>query len=184
MKLRPESYILRIGHRPERDPRVTTHVGLSSRALGASGMYLCADDEKVAQSIEDVSHRFGGSYFCKNDVKWKSCVRQFQKEGGKVVHLTMYGLRLQDVIADIRKEEKILIAVGSEKVPGDMYAMADYNVAVANQPHSEISALALFLDHLYEGKELELSFDNPEIAVIPTAVGKTTKRHDLAENNE
>jgi predicted SpoU family rRNA methylase len=30
--------ILRIGHRPERDQRVTTHVGLTARALGAQGM--------------------------------------------------------------------------------------------------------------------------------------------------
>ncbi|MDO5844201.1 MAG: tRNA (cytidine(56)-2'-O)-methyltransferase [Methanocorpusculum sp.] len=177
MNLKPISYILRIGHRPERDQRVTTHVGLSSRALGASGMYLAADDQKVSDSIEDVAHRFGGTYFCENNVKWKSCIKQFQKDGGKVVHLTMYGLRLQDAIADIRKEEKILVVVGAEKVPGDMYELADYNVAVANQPHSEISALALFLDHLYEGKELELDFPEAEIEVLPTKIGKTTIKH-------
>ena len=178
MNLKPVSYVLRIGHRPERDQRVTTHVGLSSRALGASGMYLAADDAKVSASITDVANRFGGDYFCENDVKWKSFINRFKKDGGKVVHLTMYGLRLQDTIADIRKEEKILVVVGAEKVPGEMYEMADYNVAVANQPHSEISALALFLDHLYEGKELELSFDHPEIEVVPTKVGKTTVKHD------
>ena len=90
----------------------------------------------------------------------------------------MYGLRLQDVIADIRQEEKVLVVVGAEKVPGDLYELADYNVAVANQPHSEISAVALFLDHLYEGRELELSFDNPELEVIPTKVGKHTIKHE------
>ena len=174
MNLKPVSYILRIGHRPERDPRVTTHVGLSSRALGASGMYLAADDQKVADSITDVSARFGGDYFCENNVKWKSFIKKFKNDGGKVVHLTMYGLRLQDIVPEIRKEEKILVVVGSEKVPGEMYELADYNVAVANQPHSEISALALFLDHLYEGRELDLSFDNADIEVIPTKVGKTT----------
>lgn len=178
MNLTPKSYILRIGHRPERDQRVTTHVGLSTRALGASGMYLAADDAKVADSIADVAKRFGGDYFCENDVKWKSCINRFKKEGGKVVHLTMYGLRLQDVIADIRQEEKVLVVVGAEKVPGDLYELADYNVAVANQPHSEISAVALFLDHLYEGRELELSFDNPELEVIPTKVGKHTIKHE------
>jgi len=181
MNLKPVSYVLRIGHRPERDPRVTTHVGLSSRALGASGMYLAADDAKVADSITDVAARFGGDYFCENNVKWKSFIKKFKNDGGKVVHLTMYGLRLQDVIADIRKEDKILVVVGSEKVPGEMYEMADYNVAVANQPHSEISALALFLDHLYEGKELDLTFDHPEIEVVPTKVGKTTLKHDSHE---
>lgn len=178
MTLNPVSYVLRIGHRPERDKRVTTHVGLSSRALGASGMYLAADDQKVAASINDVAARFGGDYFCENNVKWKSFIRHFKEDGGKVVHLTMYGLRLQDVISEIRGEEKILVVVGSEKVPGEMYELADYNVAVANQPHSEISALALFLDHLYESKELELSFDHPDIEIIPTKVGKTTIKSD------
>ena len=83
MNLTPKSYILRIGHRPERDQRVTTHVGLSTRALGASGMYLAADDAKVADSIADVAKRFGGDYFCENDVKWKSCINNFKREGGK-----------------------------------------------------------------------------------------------------
>ena len=142
--LKPESYILRIGHRPERDQRVTTHVGLSSRALGASGMYLAADDQKVADSIADVAHRFGGTYFCENNVKWKSCINNFKRNGGKVVHLTMYGLRLQDVISQIRTEEKILVVVGAEKVPGDMYELADYNVAGAKQPPPGVSSPSLF----------------------------------------
>ena len=158
--LKPESYILR------------------------SGMYLAADDQKVADSIADVAHRFGGTYFCENNVKWKSCINNFKRNGGKVVHLTMYGLRLQDVISQIRTEEKILVVVGAEKVPGDMYELADYNVAVANQPHSEISALALFLDHLYEGEELELSFPDAELEVLPTAVGKTTVKHEEHHGDE
>jgi len=47
-----EVIILRVGHRPERDQRVTTHVGLTARALGAKGMYLAAADKGVVQSIE------------------------------------------------------------------------------------------------------------------------------------
>ncbi|HJJ92631.1 MAG TPA: tRNA (cytidine(56)-2'-O)-methyltransferase [Methanocorpusculum sp.] len=176
--LKPKSYILRIGHRPERDQRITTHVGLSSRALGASGMYLAADDQKVVNSIIDVAHRFGGTYFCENNVKWRNCITTFKKNGGKIVHLTMYGLRLQDMIPAIRAEEKILVIVGAEKVPGDIYEIADYNIAVANQPHSEISALALFLDHLYHGAELELKFPGAELEVLPTVIGKTTIKHE------
>ncbi|MCC6052717.1 MAG: tRNA (cytidine(56)-2'-O)-methyltransferase, partial [Desulfurococcaceae archaeon] len=33
-------YVLRYGHRPERDKRVTTHVALVARAFGASGFIL------------------------------------------------------------------------------------------------------------------------------------------------
>lgn len=166
------STILRIGHRHDRDQRVTTHVGLTGRALGADGMYLAADDPGVVESIEGVARRFGGSFFVQNNVSWKRCIREFQESGGAVVHLTMYGLRIQDVISEIRTREKVLIIVGAEKVPGEVYGLADYNVAVTNQPHSEIAGLAVFLDQLYEGKELDLEFPDAEISVVPCERGK------------
>jgi len=34
--------------------------------------------------------------------------------------------------------------VRAEKVPAEMYDLADWNVAVDNQPHSEVAALASF----------------------------------------
>jgi len=36
---------------------------------------------------------------------------------------------------------------------------ANYNVAVTNQPHSEIAALSVFLDHLQRGQELKADFE-------------------------
>ncbi|MDD3407538.1 MAG: tRNA (cytidine(56)-2'-O)-methyltransferase [Methanomicrobium sp.] len=167
-----EVCVLRIGHRPERDQRVTTHVGLTARALGAKGMYLASNDTGVKKSIEDVAKRWGGSFFVENDVSWKKCINEWKKDGGIVVHLTMYGLRLTDVEEKIRENEKILIVVGAEKVPGDLYGMADYNVSVTTQPHSEISSLALVLDHLFEGSTLNLDFPKSEIKIIPCDHGK------------
>ncbi len=167
-----EVCVLRIGHRPERDQRVTTHVGLTARALGAKGMYLASNDTGVKKSIEDVAKRWGGSFFVENDVSWKKCINEWKKSGGIVVHLTMYGLRLTDVEEKIRENEKILIVVGAEKVPGDLYGMADYNVSVTTQPHSEISSLALVLDHLFEGSTLNLDFPKSEIKIIPCDHGK------------
>ena len=58
-----EICVLRLGHRPERDQRVTTHVGLTARALGASGMYLAGHDKGVVQSIRDVIRPLGGRFF-------------------------------------------------------------------------------------------------------------------------
>ena len=72
----------------------------------------------------------------------------------------------------IRNEDKILIVVGAEKVPREIYEMADYNVAVGNQPHSEISALSVLLDRIHQGKQFELDFDNPERVIIPQEHGK------------
>jgi len=169
-----EVAILRIGHRPERDQRVTTHVGLTARALGAKGMYLAAADKGVVESIGDVVERWGGEFFCQDNVKWRSCIKDWKAQGGVVVHLTMYGLNLPDIIDEIRPNNKILVIVGAEKVPGDIYGLADYNVAVTGQPHSEISSLALFLDNLFQGKEFACEFPGAQIQIIPTRVGKQT----------
>jgi tRNA (cytidine56-2'-O)-methyltransferase len=170
-----EVIILRVGHRPERDQRVTTHVGLTARALGAQGMYLAAADKGVVQSIDDVVNRWGGDFFCQDTVKWRSCIQDWKAQGGTVVHLTMYGLNLPDVIEDITAHKKILVIVGAEKVPGEIYGMADYNVAVTGQPHSEISSLALFLDHYFSGQELGKEFPGARIRIIPSKAGKQTE---------
>ncbi|MDD1703246.1 MAG: tRNA (cytidine(56)-2'-O)-methyltransferase [Methanoregula sp.] len=170
-----EIAILRIGHRPERDQRVTTHVALTGRALGASGMYLAASDKGVVESVHDVAERWGGDFFCEDSVQWRVCIREWKESGGKVVHLTMYGINLPDIIEEIRPREKLLVVVGAEKVPGEMYGLADYNVAVTGQPHSEISSLALFLDHLQEGKEFGCEFPNAKIRIVPSRAGKQTE---------
>jgi tRNA (cytidine56-2'-O)-methyltransferase len=170
-----EVIILRIGHRPERDQRVTTHVGLTARALGARGMYLAAADKGVVRSIDNVVSRWGGDFFCRDNVKWRSCIKEWKAQGGTVVHLTMYGLNLPDVIGGIKMNKKILVIVGAEKVPGDIYGLADYNVAVTGQPHSEISSLALFLDHFFSGEEFRHEFPGSKIRIIPSKAGKQTE---------
>jgi len=165
--------ILRLGHRPERDLRVTTHVGLTARALGADGMYLAADDHGIVDSIEDVVERWGGEFFVENNVKWRQCIRQWKERGGIVAHLTMYGLDVGEVTNEVRERpEDLLIIVGAEKVPGDVYGMVDYNVSVTNQPHSEISSLAIFLDRLFQGQEMDHKFEGAKIRVEPCKVGK------------
>jgi tRNA (cytidine56-2'-O)-methyltransferase len=170
-----EVVILRVGHRPERDQRVTTHVGLTARALGAQGMYLATADKGVVQSIRDVADRWGGDFFCQDNVKWRSCIRDWKSQGGIVVHLTMYGLNLPDVIDEVKAHKKILVIVGAEKVPGEIYGLADYNVAVTGQPHSEISSLALFLDHFFSGQEFNNEFHGAKIRIIPSRAGKQTE---------
>ena len=61
----------------------------------------------------------------------------------------------------------MLVIVGSQKVPSEVYDLVDYNLAVNNQPHSEVAALGIFLHEFFEGKELNKEFDNAEIKVIP-----------------
>jgi len=66
----------------------------------------------------------------------------------------------------------VLVIVGGEKVPFEVYQEMDYNIAVTSQPHSEISALAVFLDRLFAGKELEKGFSGATRAIVPQKCGK------------
>jgi len=178
--------VLRIGHRPMRDKRITTHVGLTARALGANGMLLAADDPNVKESIDNVVSRWGGDFFVEIGVDWRKAIKQWKEDGGMVVHLTMYGLNLPDVIdstesadltnstnsIDVMRDRDLLIVVGAEKVPPGIYDLADLNVAVGNQPHSEVAALAIFLDRVQEGAELRGTFAGGDREIVPMNVGK------------
>ena len=163
--------VLRLGHRPERDKRITTHIGLVSRAFGADEMLLCGRDPSVEESLADVVKRWGGEFRLKADVSWKGEMVRWREAGGRVVHLTMYGSSMQDVIDEIRTCDDILVVVGAEKVPGEIYELADWNVAIGSQPHSEVAALAVFLDHLMEGRELSKEFEGG-MKIVPSARGK------------
>ncbi|NLX48627.1 MAG: tRNA (cytidine(56)-2'-O)-methyltransferase [Methanospirillum sp.] len=168
----PEVAVLRLGHRPERDQRVTTHVGLVARAFGARRMLLAAHDPGVVRSIRDVVARWGGAFQVEGDVGWRRCLVDWKAAGGTVVHLSMYGLDLTEVIDRVRACDPVLVVVGAEKVPGEVYGLADYNVAVTHQPHSEIAGLAVFLDRLFEGRELLIEYPDAQIHVLPSERGK------------
>jgi len=173
----PEVVVLRWGHR-YRDQRLTTHVALTARALGASGFILSdVEDEKIKQAIEKVTEQWGGSFSFQMGVSWKQTVKEWKKHGGIVVHLTAYGENIQtsDVVNKIRAAEKdVLIIVGSQKVPKEFFSkeISDFNVAVGNQPHSECSSLAVFLDRFFEGQELQKEFEGAKMKIVPKVRGK------------
>ncbi len=155
---------MRLEHRPIRDKRVTTHLALMARAFGASGMVMEDLDEGAVEALRDVESRWGGRFFF-HEVKWRQCLRDWE---GVKVHLSMYGLPLDEVMDEVVALNKdVLVVVGAGKVPGDLYRLVDYNIAVGSQPHSEISALAVFLDRLYRGEELRRDFKG-KLRIIPS----------------
>ncbi len=171
--------VLRIGHRIPRDERVTTHVCLTARALGADGVYVSdVQDKELVQRINRVSEEFGGNFRIETGMPWRSTVREWKRAGGKIIHLTAYGMPLPRVVPKIRRSRADkLVVVGAEKVPGDIFGMADWNIAVTNQPISEVSALGIFLDWLFKHSRLEEKFSNPRLQFIPTDHGKTVLRN-------
>lgn len=174
----PKVVVLRWGHR-HRDQRLTSHVALAARALGASG-FVMADikDDKVKETIEKVTTRWGGNFSFEMGKPWKHVIKEWRAQNGVTVHLTVYGENIQtsDVIKRIRATGKdLMVIVGSQKVPAGFFSekISDFNVAVGNQPHSECSSLAVFLDRLFEGQELSKdSVDNAKMKIVPQARGK------------
>jgi len=170
--------VLRWGHRAKRDARLTTHVALTARALGASGFILSdVEDEKIKATVEKVTRNWGGPFFFEMGVPWKKVVKEWKTKDGIVVHLTAYGENIQtsDVLQRIKALGKdILVIVGSQKVPREFFSedVSDFNVAIGNQPHSECSSLAVFLDRLFEGKELTKDFESARVRIVPKKRGK------------
>jgi tRNA (cytidine56-2'-O)-methyltransferase len=174
-------FVLRWGHRPQRDVRLTTHVALTARALCASGFILSDTlDSHIQETVAKITKAWGGEFHFEMGTPWKKAVREWKAKGGMIVHLTAYGENLQtsDVMNRIKASNKhVMLLIGSQKVPGEFYSsdISDFNVAVGNQPHSECSSLAIFLDRYFEGKELGKSFEKAKIEIVPKERGKETR---------
>jgi tRNA (cytidine56-2'-O)-methyltransferase len=70
----------------------------------------------------------------------------------------------------------LLVVVGSEKMPGEIFKLADWNVSVTNQPMSEVAALAIFLDWFKQHRELEHEFSKAQVQIVPSKSGKEIRQ--------
>lgn len=160
--------VLRLGHRVARDKRITTHVGLTARAFGAEKIILSGEKHgSVLETWKDIRDRWGGPFEVSHEKNWRELLKNFD---GTIVHLTMYGHDYQDKMDEIKNsDEDILVIVGGEKIPAEVYELSDYNIAIGNQPHSEVAALAVFLENYFESPKN--SFENAEKEIEPGKKG-------------
>ena len=172
MEPRQSIQVLRVGQRFYRDDRTFTHLALVSRALGAECIYLEDAERDLERTVSEVNATWGGEFRVVLEEPWKKVMKAAKAEGRTMVHLTMYGLPLQDVAGELAKKEKLLLIVGGPKVPGKVYHDSDYNVAVTSQPHSEIAALAIVMDVVQGGEELKRSFGKSKLRILPSSKGK------------
>ena len=173
--------ILRIGQRLIRDDRVTTHVALVSRAFGAEKIFMTEVNPEIKETLEKINRTWGGNFVVEFINKWKSVVKKKKEENFKIVHLTMYGENVNDVQDRLEEEENLLVVVGAEKVPREIYQLADFNIGVGRQPHSEISALAVLLDRIQNGKQFEKVFPDAKREIIPTQKGKNVEMKETRD---
>ena len=170
--------VLRLGHRPERDKRITTHVALTARALGCDRVLMDEKDERVVTGVRDVTKRFGGPFEIEDGVAFRPLLKGF---AGTKVHLTMYGMPLPEVVPRVPLDKDLMVVIGAEKVPREVYDLVDHNVAVGNQPHSEVAALSLFLYALRGNAVFEKEFQG-EIEVHPSERGKVVVPRDDSDD--
>lgn len=163
--------VLRIGQRLVRDDRVTTHVALVARAFGASKILMNEVNPEIKETISKVNRSWGGDFKVEFVNDWKKILKS-KKNTAKIIHLTMYGQNINHIEDELAKHDDFLIVVGAKKVPRYVYELADYNVAIGNQPHSEISALAIILDRIHKGGQFEARYDGAKFEIVPQERGK------------
>jgi tRNA (cytidine56-2'-O)-methyltransferase len=172
----PAVSVLRIGHRLGRDPRLTTHVALTARALGAERLYLNPPDPALAERVASVGRTWGGAFEVVGVDDWKPLVDRYD---GAVVHLTMYGEPWAKVRTEISRSARVLLVVGGAKVPSELYERSTRNVAVGHQPHSEVAALAVVLTDLL-GVPGPGAWPGAAQLVVPVARGKKVVKAETA----
>ena len=173
--------VVRIGQRVVRDDRVTTHVALVSRAFGAEKIFMTEVNPEIKDTLEKINKTWGGNFTVEFIDNWKSIVKNKKKDGFKVIHLSMYGEKINNIQGQLGKEEKMLVVVGAEKVPREIYELADYNIGIGSQPHSEISALAILLDRIQNGEQFEKVFSDAKRKIIPTKNGKNVEVNETRD---
>ena len=181
-------HVLRLGHRRERDKRITSHLGLTARAFGADNFVLSGEeDPNVIETIESVSERFGGDFestYEKRPMRWlRNFVEKDAGDGspGVAIHLTMYGLPWKETIPNIPRDRPIAVVVGGAKVPGEVFGICQYNISIGNQPHSEVAALAVFLQS-WNPDGADASNFTGGMTVVPMESGKQILSSEESSN--
>lgn len=158
--------VLRIGHRPERDKRITTHVALTARAFGATRISFHRPDSRIVDTVSDVGEKFGGDFEIRTLSNPKNFVKNWK---GTIIHLTMFGISIDEEIDKIKKMKgPLLFIVGAEKVPPWVFDFSDFNIAIGNQPHSEVAALAIALSKV-SNKSYNQKFEGGQLKVLPSS---------------
>ena len=139
---------------------------------GKNNSYFCGAywrngfHEDGVVSALDVCKKFGGDF----KIETTSNPKRFLKDWpGKIIHLTMFGISIDEEVDKIKElPEPLLFVVGAEKVPPWVFELSDYNIAIGNHPHSEVAGLSVALSKIY-GSVYNQNFEGGEVKVIPSS---------------
>src|SRR5947199_5822403 len=74
----------------------------------------------------------------------------------------------------IRRPRRFTLFPYTTLFRSEMFDLVDWNVAIGHQPHSEVAALAVFLDRLSGGSAIRQEFSGP-LRIRPSPRGKDRK---------
>jgi len=165
--------VLRLNHREARDYRLTTHVCMVARAFGADGIIIAdVTARSQIEKIKRLNDDWGGRFWVLDKLSTTNVLKDWKLYNGVLVNLTMYGENIHNTITQLYNDffirhKRIMVVVGSSKIPRFIYDAADYNISITNQPHSEAAALAVFLEKLLGAHVWEHSYSNMSLKIVP-----------------
>ncbi len=115
---------------------------------------MCGGDaSSQISSVRSLGNAWGGSFSVVQKVSPLRIISEWKKDGGRVINLSMYGEDMRAPMSELYHvyytlAQPLLVVVGSSKVDGKVYQASDFNLAVTHYPHSEVAALAIFLEKL------------------------------------
>ena len=138
----------------------------AARAFGASNVtFASPKNGRLIKYFKSLNRRWGGTFSVDFTNNWREFLKT--KKNYKIVYLTRYGVPINKVEYTLKTYKNILIIVTITEAAKNLYQMADFNVSITTQPHAATSAVAVFLHHFFEGRELSLHFENAQYKIVP-----------------
>jgi tRNA (cytidine56-2'-O)-methyltransferase len=148
-----------------------------ARAFGASELIFSSKkDPRLTKLVRSNNKKWGGSFSVGFEPDYMKVLDS--NNNYKSVYLTRYGMPLQDVIGTLRTYKNLVLIVTNKEAFGPAYTKADFSVSITAQPHSSVSAIAVFLHEFYSGRELAMRFENARYKVIPSEQGAHIEESD------
>ncbi len=144
-------------------------IGLASRAFGASSViFTSRKSTRLIRYFKSISNKWGGKFEVRFEKDWDKVIAE--KRGYEKVYLTNYGAPISKMMYRIRTYKNILLIATLSEGMKKLGDMVDYKVSVTTQPHSSVSAIAVFLHVFFSGRELAIRFNNAKYKVIQEKV--------------
>lgn len=144
-------------------------IALASRAFGASSViFTSRKNNKLVNYFKSVNRQWGGRFEIRFERDWERVLEE--KKRYEKIYLTKSGAPIGKMMYRIRTYKNILLIATLAENLKKLDGMIDYNVSVTTQPHSSVSAIAVFLHMFFSGRELAVRFNNARSKIVQEKV--------------